>query len=626
MVFFAAIAAAVAVASPSPSASPTAPPEITHVTTSDRSDESITRAARITYVVTAAQIKQQGDRTIVDAIDSVPGVSIERYGGFAAGTSVSLRGSSQSQVLVMVDGLPVAGAMIGSLDLGALSTEGVDRIEVVEGGGSTLYGSQSIGGVINIITSNSAKYGGYADVGSFNSSSFGLDTPYLSFERTYSANDYLIPNGTTRQNADGSLTAGSLHYSHAIGAITATFFADASNQLLGVPGELGSFSPTAREGTVNNDARLSLAYDHARSHVTLDLGASRSVLSETCDTAIDPNCPNAYVSPPPTYYTGQYSEGRTMASVRNVVGDQSFRLIYGADVQRGVGTTNDGLGDPIQTDAFSQSALYVQSQWFAQNGNTLYAGLRGERDSANGAASPSLGGILHLSNDVEIKANASTAFRAPTLEELYYPNASNPNLVPEHTRNADATLVDQSLLGGTSLGWFTTAGRNLINFDLTTFEPANIQRALIQGFVFSTKTLPFNGITASLDLTNLYEANDLVANTRLDGRGPVFKSRLGLQYAAPNSSQFDGFGVYATIEGPRGYVNYAAPSYDQPAEFTRIDAFVSYRVTKQLLLTVRGNNLGNERYADFGSFNPGNAAFYLYPMPGRSFSVEVRTR
>ena len=75
-----------------------------------------------------------------------------RYGAFGASTSVGIRGSSSQQVLVLMDGLPVAGSQIDDVDLEQIPVSGIDRIEVVEGGGSTLYGSGSIGGVINIIT------------------------------------------------------------------------------------------------------------------------------------------------------------------------------------------------------------------------------------------------------------------------------------------------------------------------------------------------------------------------------------------------------------------------------------------------------------------------------------------
>src|SRR5580700_11721948 len=101
--------AAIVAAAPSPSPTPTAVPQIAHVVTSDRGIESVTRTARTTYIVTAAQISRDGDRTVADAIQAVPGVNLVRYGAFGAAATVGIRGSSAQQILVLVDGLPMAG-------------------------------------------------------------------------------------------------------------------------------------------------------------------------------------------------------------------------------------------------------------------------------------------------------------------------------------------------------------------------------------------------------------------------------------------------------------------------------------------------------------------------------------
>ena len=102
--------AALVAAAPSPSPSPTAVPEIAHVVTSDRSLESVTRTARTTYVVTASEIARDGNRTVADAIETIPGVNVVRYGAFGAVATVGIRGTSSQQVLVLVDGLPSPAA------------------------------------------------------------------------------------------------------------------------------------------------------------------------------------------------------------------------------------------------------------------------------------------------------------------------------------------------------------------------------------------------------------------------------------------------------------------------------------------------------------------------------------
>ncbi|MHB8146992.1 MAG: TonB-dependent receptor, partial [Vulcanimicrobiaceae bacterium] len=134
-------------AAPSPAPSPSPVPEIAHVQTADRSETTLRNSVRTVYVVTRAQIARNGYRTVGDAIASLPGVELASYGAIGSLDSYGIRGSSSAQVLVLIDGLPAPGSLGDSVNLGVLPTAGVRRIEVVEGGGSTLYGTGAIGGI-----------------------------------------------------------------------------------------------------------------------------------------------------------------------------------------------------------------------------------------------------------------------------------------------------------------------------------------------------------------------------------------------------------------------------------------------------------------------------------------------
>ncbi len=627
--------AALVAALPLPSPTPAVVPQIAHVVTSDRGVESAQRTARTTYVVTAAQIAQNGNRTVADALESVPGVDVVRYGAFGASTSVGIRGSSSQQVLVLIDGLPVAGGQIDDVDLEQIPVSGIDRIEVVEGGGSTLYGSGSIGGVINIITAPaSARSSATLSTGSFAEQTYLFQTPYLSFQRTYATNDFSVENGPNRENAQAGLTGLSARYGHAIGAVDLTISGNLTGALAGAPGELGYFSPTSEQSNVAHNVRLVAQTHGARSTATLEIGDSSQDLAYTCNTPVDSNCPNSfYPTPSPGQtsnppYAQVLDDQHWMASLRNVVGDARERLVYGIDLMRGIARVDEGTGggspfaadnSPI-FDAYAQTAAYVQSQWFATNGDQIYAGMRAERDGGlGGAYSPSLGGIAQLTSTLQLRLNAATAFRAPIAEELYYPGFSNPNLVAERTRVGDATLNEPTLWGGVSLGWFTTSGSNLIVSPPPLYIPENIGRASIQGLAFSVQTPSEHGLSATVGVVNLYRAQDRDTDERISGRGPVFAVTTALRYRAPPASRFDGFTIEARAQGPQEapdpFLSAAYSAY-QPADFTQIDAYAGYRLATSLLIEVRGYNLGNDRYALYAG----------YPMPGRSVQVELRSR
>lgn len=616
--FAAAIAAA-----PAPSPTPTLLP-IAHVVTSDRSSESLARTARTTYVVTKDEIVRNGYLTVAQALENVPGIEIESYGGFGSLSSVSIRGSSSSEVLVLLDGMPIAGSQIDAIDLGQIPTSGIDRIEVVEGGGSTLYGSGSMGGVINIITSPPTRSAATASAGSYGQDSLSIETPYLALARTIAANDYSLPNGNVQQNAEAELNSLRTGYAHDFGSLDVSLGGDLIDEQVGDPGPQGFYSPTSHQGTVDRDARAQLSHDGAHSTLSLQLGASTTDLSFTCDTPVDDECPNTGITTTP--YAQLLTEDRLMSDLRDVIDNGSEHLVYGIDLTRGDARVDDGI-DPIQVHPFDQAAAYAQSQWFDVRGDEWYAGVRAESDGApGGAISPSIGGIENVTSDLLLRWNAATAFRAPTEEELYYPYYSNPDLVPEKTRVGDVTLVESGAPGSLSLGWFTTDGTNLIVDNPVTYLPENIGHAIIQGATFVARSRSYGGYSAYFDVTNLYLAEDLENDTRIEGRGPVFTVASGIEYVAPPQSRFDGFGVTTLSKGSRGLIDTSVPSWDQPIPYTNVGAYIGYRVAPQLVLTLRGYDLTNARYSEFGTYSSSSVAFYAYPVPGRSFAVELRAR
>ena len=646
-------ATAVAVVSPTPSPSPSSPPEIAHVVTSDRGEEAASRATRTTYVVTAADIARNGYRTVADALSQVPGVNVARYGPFGQFAEVGIRGSSALQVLVLLDGLPVAGSQIENVNLEQMAAGGIDRIEIVEGGGSTLYGSGSIGGVINVITNGASQSRATVSTGSFGQQTYQLQTPYFSFQRTYAANNYGLPGGGSRVNADAGLTAGTLTYSQRIGGMDLQFLADYSDARLGDPGPIGFTSTTQRQETIARDLRLRLTHRSPHAEFALAIGGSSQDFSVTCNSPYDYGCPNwtelptPKTTPPP--YAQLMADQRGMLEVTNAVGDDRQRLVYGIDLSAGSDRIDGGTGSAcppsvsyygygscgilayetsVTPNEYSQSAAFVQAQWFGRNGTTYSAGLRGERDlnslaNAQGAAlSPSIGAILPLASGLQLKLNAATAFRAPTAEELFYPPQgiySNSALIPERTRVGDATLVERAAFGDASFGWFTTSGSNLIvdeNPVLGEYKPVNIGRASIQGFTLGFHTRPYRHLATTLDVTNLYRAQNLDTQTRITGRGPVFATVLGFRYVTEPSNRFDGAGITITNNGLFEPQATYVPYYARSSAFTTVDAYAGIRVAPTMVLTLRGYNLLDTRYAVWNGF----------PMPGPGVAIELRSK
>ncbi|PZR57041.1 MAG: hypothetical protein DLM50_06900 [Candidatus Meridianibacter frigidus] len=612
-----------------PQPTPT-PPEIGHVVTSDRADETLHNAARTTYVVTKADIIRRGFRTITDALEDIPGVNIFRYGGIGALGGIGIRGSTTNQVLVLINGLPAGGAQTGSLDLDAISTSGVERIEVVEGGGSTLYGSRSIGGVVNIIT-HPLQGQPTVDLrsGTFGDQLVRVESRNFSFERAVGGNTFAFPGGS-EMNADSRTTDARFVFERPLGGLNAELSGGISDHHLGAPGPLGFVSATSRQNTLDKDIELSLTHERDHAVTTLQFGGTLQQLEFRCNTPVDPTCFNAPApgATPPPPFASYGSEGRAQVSFRNVVTQARSRFIYGFDLARGVARVDDGNGTPtsISTHGFAQTGAYFQENWIFSSVVRGYAGLRAERDGGQGREfSPSLGGVARLSPAMTLKANYATAFRAPNAAELYFPGFSNPTLKPERTRVGDITLLAPNVLGGASLGWFSSSSHNLIALDQT-FTPQNIQRASIAGFVAQLQTIPVHGVYARASATDLYRAlclhqdpktfvcpgSDAATNadTRLSGAGPVLSVTAELGFRGEPDRFVESAGIIARNQGLRHF------GFGDAEAYTRVDAFVRMRLSKDAVLSLRTYNLGNEAIQDVPEF----------PQPGRALVLELSNR
>ena len=594
---------------PSPSATPT---EIGRVSTSDRQDEPGAVSARLTFVVTKSDIITHGDRTIADSLERIPGVNLIRYGAFGTQASVQIRGASSNQVLILLDGRPAGGSQLGGIDVSSFVTTGVERIEVLEGPGATLYGSGAVGGVVNIITSKSAA--GYGEgpqvdlsAGSYGDRGASVETKNFAFERHVSKNNYAYPvpgaASSVRTNDDAAETTARATTTGSVGAIGVTAGAGVTSRKLGIAGPDGFGTISARQEDGSTDARVALSLRRDRAVTTLDLSALRErVASHDFDLA---DKTNGFV---PANQTS--IESRAQLSLRNIIASDSSRLIYGIDLTNGSARNDDGVGD-IAARPFAQTAVYIQESLQIARGSRLYAGVRGERDGGlGGAISPSVGAVMALADGVALRVNAATAFRAPLAAELYYPNFGNPLLQSERTAGGDATIFDAHILGGASVGYFVSNGRNLIQYDSKANTDINVAQSAISGLTFDVQTVPLNGFVTKLNLTDTYRALGFSPGSlaaRLPYR-PTMLANLELAYAGLPLSRLAGAGFIAHTEGLRD------PAGALP--FTRIDAYVRLRVSGRALLSLRAFNLGDERYAGVAG----------YPLPGRSFFVDLATR
>lgn len=421
-------------------------------------------------VITAEEIAATGALTVADVLRMLPEVYIRTTGGPGGLTTMGIRGSSSTETLILLDGVPLNRPDQASVDLSTLPIQQVDHIEVMRGPFSAIYGSATIGGVVNIVTRSQPQSSASARVGSY-----GETSNVLSLGGQTGATRYLlqgIETGSTGFATDtdysNSTVMGKLWWPTG-GDGTLTLTADRLYHITGAPGPMPFQDPLARlwEGRT----LLDLAWRTGRA----DGPGTLVRLYKLYD---DVN----FVSPAIAYQSEDTADfwGGTAQIVLDAGGGSLLTL--GADYQNQVifHTDNTGVVFPGQgTDL----GLYAQYDWRLTPTVLVSVGTRQDSYSLFGDQMDPRGGVVVLLNDrLLFRAGVGRTFRAPTFDELAPGLFGNPNLQPETAWSYDAGF-EYALSRGTTLtvGGFYKDAINLITSPPPLYIPENVGHAQVTG-------------------------------------------------------------------------------------------------------------------------------------------------
>lgn len=514
---------------PTPAASPTPTPALGGrlldrvVVTAERRPTALAATSRETYVVNAEDLARAGASTVADALRFVPGVVVQTYGPTGQLQDVMLRGASTEQTLVLLDGRPVNEPDTGVADFSDLPLDGVDRVEVVEGGGSVLYGSSAIGGVINIITSPRTRDDAYAELGYAGAFSSGvsasagdLRTALLraSFRHSRAQNVFAYPPffdkpGGLRTNNDADVQDAGAAISRVFGAISVRMNLEDNATNVGAAGDVEfGVSGLARQQRYVNRSAVTIDAPDAHGAWTLEANADDRRLH-----FFDP--------------TGAAYDTLTHATTHGWSVRHSGALGRANTLTFGFESRNDrAMFDAsyyaAPTVVTDRTAAYFAQDEFHAPGSPLIltAGMRHDQTYATGASTlPSFGVDWRLPNRTFVKANYARAFRAPTLDERYFPFANNPNLQPEYAATSDVSVSKELPGGVVTLTAFGAATNNLIIYQIIDafgdVEPFNVARSLVRGVNLDARSQVGRSTDVHLGYTDYIVAKDLTMHTRL---------------------------------------------------------------------------------------------------------------
>jgi len=452
----------------------------TVVVTATRSPQPIEVTGSSISVVTAEDLRDLQTVAVDDALETTPGLTVVRNGGPGQPASIGLRGALAGQTLVLIDGVRINDPSVtdGEALMADVLANSIDRIEVLRGPQSTLYGSDAIGGVVDIIT----KLGGadaFTPSAEAEGGSFDTYHVNLAARGTVDAVDYgagvnlFHSNGISAADArngnretDGYGNAGATgnvrwHVSDAVSLDLRGYYTDARVDFDGYPPPAYTFQDTAQHGRnilTAGYAGLNLALMGGRLRNRVAVTRTQSN-RETFDPSVGGEDFHARGTDTRVEYQGTFDL------------DAANQIVFGAEHER-TELATESIYDypPVPTKGHAdRDGVYAQWQSLLFGALTLTGGVRHDRDGEfGGHNSVKLAAALPIGDwGTVLRGNYGDGFKAPTLYELYSAY-SNPlaALAPETAHGWEAG-IDQSLMDGrarASLTWFDRRTSDEIDF------------------------------------------------------------------------------------------------------------------------------------------------------------------
>ncbi|MFO0773784.1 MAG: TonB-dependent receptor [Nitrospiraceae bacterium] len=585
----------------------------------------VTQVTSAVEVITEHDIQRQKLRYLSDVLRQAQGLAVFSNGGPGTSVNVRMRGANDTQTLVLIDGAIVNSATLGSYNFANLTTDNIERIEILRGAQSMLYGSDAMGGVINIVTKRGQ---GAPTVGAF--------VEYGSF-------------ATLREGGNLSGKSGMVDYSLALSRWDTSSFS-AVNYRRGAT-ERDAFHNWQGSGRVGVDLPKDGRFDFTMRWMNSDVNLDNISATNPQDVFGSKTRSQEFV------FSGRYHQPLTTwwAQTLTLSRGQESSLFLPGISQRSLltGLFSTPFGTPNETrvlsnrvewqhdfqvakplllsagyqfreqqgendtgltpHVLSSHAGFVQGQLNLWERVFATAGVRHDAYNVFGSATTYrvTGGYYAPETDTKFRTSYATGFRAPSMNELYFPNFGNPKLGAEKSRSMDVG-VDQYLFWKAlklSAGYFWNRYDNLITttfdpvfcapFSTFGFCPLQIGNAATKGweagltYNYSSERQGLRGVMVQVTYTNTM-ARDLDTAKRLP-RWPTdqLTAVVGYQPIQP---------LWLSLTW-----RYVGSRYNTTGERQDLDNFTvwslaaSYGINKTMQVYVRADNLFNAKYEEIAS-------------------------
>lgn len=583
---------------PAPLLAQSMPPvEVELIVTADAQPEPRRTLGVAATVIGADEIERSKATSIPDLLRTVPGLDVVQSGGAGTVTSLFLRGTNSTQALVLVDGVKLNSPFFGGADISSLSTANLERVEVVRGPFSALWGSEAIGGVVQLISRHDAGEKGFDGrvTGALGNGAAMQGTADVAV-RTGAVT---LTGGFRRMTLDGALQNEFFAVTNLSGGVEVAL-GDGSHAGLVLRRDSGVTGIPFADGVATPYRKTTAETTTLAIPVFVALGTKTSLevsflASRDQPTFSDPADPYGFTS----------SETDAKRVGGRLVLSHEFganRLSVGSDYERTSVRSADSYGVPLDGETTRTFSLFVEDRLsLVHDRLVVTAGLRRDANSAFGAAWSPRGTVVFLvSPALKIRAAAGAAFRSPTTGELYYPFSGNPDLKPERSTSVEAG-VEIAIASGL---WFETTLflndiRDLIQYDPQSYTNENVGRARTQGVEAVLRGDLGGGFAARASYTYL-DATDVETGLPLLRRPRNrISATVGRSFASGASAELSGTWVGSRLD--RNAIDFTQ-LVEMPA-YLRVDAAVTFsRFFGALSPYVRVTNLFGAAYQEVSGF------------------------
>jgi vitamin B12 transporter len=601
------------------------------VVTATKIEEPAEQLGAAVTVITEEDIELHRWETVGDALRQVPGVQIQQSGGFGKTTAIRIRGATPQQVQVLVDGVRVKSPTTGLAELADISIDQIERIEIVRGPQSTLYGADAMGGVVNIITKRGR--GPFSPWASVEAGNYDTDRERLGFSGSAGPFDYSLVGSWFESNGQ---------------------FRNDGTEQRALSTRLGLALPS------NGHLGLSVRYNRTTSELPFDgltpipespffvLDPNAEQLSETLTLALEwTQRPVDWLEVRARY--GQFWNWLTFRDPATpadaAAGNQDaadFRSQ--TDVERReielltawrAGRWNTlTMGGEYRVEFGSNKSTFggrfdkrlETASWFVQDELRLFdrlilsGGRRWDDHSSFGSVTTHRAGAVVPIRETgtRLRGTWGEGFRAPTINDLFFPQFANPDVKPERSQSWDAGLDQRLWRGRVRLAptYFENEFRNLIQFtdDASACPPGNFGCSINVGRA-RTRGVEVAGAVDLLDTLTLSggytftDSEDLTTGRPLR-RFPRHRYTAGLTWEPVKSLSL--FTEAQVVSSQFDQATEPVPPFSsvrvRNSGYHRIDLGGTYRIVDKrgpypaFDFTVRLNNVSDQSYTEVFGF------------------------